>query len=226
MRFLKFQKLKLFPTMNWIDNLYKETRQVWENHGKDKRGYAIFYSPVKVSPFIALIGINPGGDEKSFDENEVDVPQKHQYLTDNYPLAVKMKTIFAAAGMLKDLEESVKFNLLFFRSKEAHEIVNKQLIEYSIRKALEIIDHLKPKIIITEGFTVFDKLKVTKMLNEFALYDEDMKPLIVVAKAKGDTPLIGLKHPSSGYTHLTGKELTAMGKHLHNIIHEIQLEKS
>lgn len=211
--------------MEWVENLYKETKQVWQEAGRDKRGYAIFYSPVRVNPFIALIGINPGGDENSFDENNVVVPDKHEYFTDSYALAEKMKKMFTAAGMLKELEESVKFNLLFFRSKEAHEIKAKNLIEYSKRKVLEILDHLKPKVIITEGFLVFDKLKITKEQEEFTLCDEDHKALIFVAKAKCDIPLIGLRHPSSGQSHLSDKDLVTMGKHLKKIIsHGLHLE--
>lgn len=204
--------------MEWVENLYKQTKIVWEEAGRDPRGYAIFYSPVRLNPFIALIGVNPGGGAESFDETTKGPPTKHEYFREAYPMAEKMKRIFSAAGMLPELEESVKFNLLFFRSREAKDIKDKHLIAYSREKALEILDFLKPKVIITEGFSVFDTLKVTKEEADLTLFGQDRSPLIFVAKAKGNIPLIGLKHPSSGHTHVSEKDLEDMGKHLNEVV--------
>jgi len=210
--------------MQWVQDLYKQTKEVWEENGRDPKGYAIFYSPVKINPLIALIGINPGGTESSFNENDLKVPEQHEYFVDDYSMARKMKKIFEAGDMLKELKESVKFNLIFFRSKEIKDLTNKTLISYSKKKATEIVRQLSPKVIITEGFMVFDQLKVSREQEEFTLYSENRKPLMYVSKAMNEIPLIGLKHPSSKYNPLTDADLVTMGKHLNKLIkYELQL---
>lgn len=84
--------------MNWISKLYEETRQTWIDNGKDPSGYAIFYSPVKINPTITLIGYNPGGNEKDFDENNLTAPLEHEYFTQNYKLARNVRYIFEQAA--------------------------------------------------------------------------------------------------------------------------------
>src|ERR1035437_9069020 len=166
--------------MDWITNLYNETRKVWKSGGKDPKGYAIFYSPVKIKPTIALIGYNPGGDEKSFDEENVSVPREHEYFTDNYKLAKNVKKIFETADSIHELEQSVKFNLIFFRSKLAKDINNKQMIDFCENNVLYILNEIKPKYIITEGFNTFEKLKKLLKGTEQQVIKFNNKAIMVV----------------------------------------------
>jgi hypothetical protein len=39
--------------MNWTELLYNESKQLWINSGKNPKGYAIFYSPVRKNPKLS-----------------------------------------------------------------------------------------------------------------------------------------------------------------------------
>lgn len=67
--------------MEWVEQLYQETKQKWEAAGKPKAGYALFYSPVRENVKMALIGYNPGGDEHSFNAEAVKPPPSMNTLT-------------------------------------------------------------------------------------------------------------------------------------------------
>ena len=80
--------------MDWVKQLYDETKKSWKENEEDaKGGFAIFYSPVKINPTIALIGYNPGGDEKDFNEQNISIPLQHEYFTENYKIAEQIKKI-------------------------------------------------------------------------------------------------------------------------------------
>ena len=85
--------------MEWVNNLYTETKRIWKENGENKNGYAIFYSPPVFNPDIMIVGYNPGGGENSFDESKASiVPKEHDYFpqkeSDDYPMAKKMRKIF------------------------------------------------------------------------------------------------------------------------------------
>ncbi len=181
--------------MEWIKNLYQETKQKWEEAGSDPSCFAIFYSQVIENAKIALIGYNPGGNEKDFNVQNINSPEKHEYIDQNYKLARNVRKIFEYAKLEKVLEDSVKFNLIFFRSKVAKDFTNKDLINYSEKKAIEILDKLRPKIIIAEGFDTFTRIIQLKkgLLVEDIYLDKKM----ILRKGKLDnTFVLGIIHPS------------------------------
>ena len=203
--------------MGWVTILYNETKELWEENGKDPRGFAIFYSPVILNPTVALIGYNPGGDETSFDETNITVPQENEYLTADYPLAKKVRKIFEDGDIMWALKDSVKFNLIFFRSKNEKDINDKEVIQFCEQKVLEILKEIKPKYIITEGFKTYDRLKKLLSANEESIEREGEKAILCIAKTKDNIPLLGMIHPTGAYG-ISDEILTHIGHELKNII--------
>lgn len=186
---------------------------LWEAHSEDyPSGYAVFYGPVHYMPDLMLIGLNPGGDERCFHgKKEIlcSSDEQMEYLKyrddPTYRIAGKTVTIFESVGLLKLLETSVKINLNFFRSKKWADLSMQHLKE-CLDLTLEIIDTLKPKVILCESLFVFDVLQ--KELNNnsirftpLSLRKNNRNRRIYVSTVQGDfaSPLIMI-----GITHLTG----------------------
>ena len=203
--------------MSWITDLYKETNEMRRQNGKDPKGYAIFYSPVVINPKIVLIGYNPGGDESSFDEKNINIPAEHEYISSDYKMARNVKKIFEAADLKDELSKSVKFNLIFFRTKLAKDINNKMLIRFSEQKALDVLERLQPENIIAEGFKTYERLK--KLLpadnEEIIRYKE--RAILIRSMTSNRRNLVGMKHPS-GARGVSNAVLEEIGKNLKNII--------
>ncbi len=207
--------------MNWIQNLYEETKQKWMEFGKNPSGYAIFYTPVNEKPTIALIGYNPGGDSSSFDENSISVPLQHEYFLEDYKLAKNVKKIFAAADSMQILEASVKFNLIFFRSKKAEDFNNSELIQYCKDKVVEILFQIKPKLIITEGFKTYAELsKLVGIQNEKIVRYHD-KAIMIIGRTENGTLTAGMIHPS-GARGVSDAMLCRIGEELKCVIESLQ----
>ena len=158
-----------------------------------------------------------GGDENSFNEEIISIPKEHEYFTENYKLARNVKFIFEEANLTSILKDRVKFNLLFFRSKTAKDIQDKNLIQFSEEKVLEILNELKPKYIVTEGFDTFEKLKELVNGTEEELIKTDNRAILVVGIAGDGTPLIEMIHPS-GARGISNSILKAMGDNLKVLI--------
>jgi len=209
--------------MEWIDMLYAETNELWKENGSDKKGYSIFYSPPVFNPDIMIVGYNPGGGENSFDESNASiVPKEHDYFppNGNYPLARNMRKIFEFAGMTEKLRGSVKFNLIFFRSRNKKEITkNKNLIDFCKNETNKIIINLKPKLILAEGIDTYKELLgITKGYNEKdqVFTDKNDKTIHISSTGKtegGAIKIIGIIHPSGGYG-ISDDMLTEIGKNI------------
>jgi len=209
--------------MEWVNKLYSETDKIWKENGKDKNGYSIFYSPVKSEPDILIIGYNPGGDESAFIESEIGVPKEHEYFSEkdgDYRLAKQMKKIFGNADMLDKLRQSVKFNLIFFRSKNIKELsASKELINFCKNKTREIIDKLQPKLILAEGFETYEELlKLTKgnkktIYQNFPVKDDKQKCISCIGETGDGIKIIGIIHPSGGHG-ISDEMLTQIGKNI------------
>lgn len=203
--------------MEWVTNLYTETKELWKQKGKDPKGFAIFYSPVILNPTVAIIGFNPGGDENSFSEKNITVPIQNEYLTAEYPMAKKVRKIFEAGDIMWALEDSVKFNLIFFRSKNEKDINDKKIIQFCEQKVLEILKEIKPKYIITEGFKTYERLKKLLRANGERTISEDRKAILCISKTKENVPLLGMIHPTGAHG-ISDEILGHIGMELKSII--------
>src|SRR6185437_442194 len=203
--------------MEWVTNLYNETKGFWNQKGKDPKGFAIFYSPVILNPTVALIGFNPGGDENSFSEKNITVPIQNEYLTADYPMAKKVRKIFEAGNIMWALKDSVKFNLIFFRSKNEKDITDKEIIQFCEQKVLKILKEIKPKYIITEGFKTYERLRNLLSAKEEKIIKEGEKAILCISKTKENIPLLGMIHPTGAHG-ISDEILTHIGFELKSII--------
>lgn len=198
-----------------VKDIYCETYEFWKKN-KDRyknsdKGFAVFYSPVKINPKLMIIGLNPGwkkGDE--FNEKKAcEIPEKHDYVAyegqmDDYDLAIIQRDFFKQMDLTEELQNSVKLNLIFFRTSDTTELkslnIYKELKAFSKDKVKLIIDTIRPRIILTEGIGVFDEL-----IGMFGATDQetlisDVKGRILDSAKIGNSLIVGMIHPSGKFT--------------------------
>lgn len=192
----------------WAEDLLEEVdKKHWSlkgNYNLWESGWGVFYSPVVPNPHIMIIGYNLGGGEEDFNRAWAkQIPAEHEYLAENYPLAVKMRKLFESINKLSLLQGSVKLNLIFFRSKDEKQWksidrdVRKDMETFCFSKVKEIINKLKPKIIITEGIETYDILtnEILTTCEEIKCISEKGRRIYCKSKCEDNT-VIGLIHPT------------------------------
>jgi hypothetical protein len=120
-------------------------------------------------PDLFILGSNPGYNPADlYDDEILTWPTENEYTTQNWPLATKLRSIFANAGLESLLERSLGTNRLFFKSKslDRHETglgwadnpkaIREQLEAYCAYELEQLIELIKPKIILVLGLSVFD----------------------------------------------------------------------
>ncbi len=153
----------------WAEELLDEVYEKWETCGRrydfSEYGFRVFYSPVYAGPDMMIIGHNPDSDDKPFcSEHDHQLPDFHEYLYHESRIARKMKYLFESIERYDWLENSVKLNLVFFKSENEAQWaamereLRHELEMFCFRKVNDIIDTLKPRYIVTEGIKVFDIL--------------------------------------------------------------------
>ena len=197
----------------WAQGLLMEVCAKWENNKGNydfsESGFSVFYSPVRQSPELMIIGYNPGGDETSFCKaRDLCVPVTHEYIDyksdRKYPIAGKMYNLFENISKSDWLERSVKLNVLFFRSKSEQQWntikkdVRKDLKEFSYMKVKEIADVLTPKFILTEGIKTFNILtNIILCCSEKPVFEQGRGNRAIYARSRyNDIKIIGLIHPT------------------------------
>lgn len=187
----------------WAQEITIEVDKMWKDHSFLKDGYAVFYSPVIANPRLLIVGFNPGGDHSSFDRRKAsEVPEHHEYLTQNYAIAKKMRNLFQTIGKFSILEQSVKTNLLFFRSRSIsqwHEInpqVRNKLEQFCASKLREIIDVLRPQFILAEGIKTYTHLRALLSFEDEETVIKSKNRTLFAAIQNQETTLIGIIHPT------------------------------
>jgi hypothetical protein len=197
----------------WAKGIREETLGKWDSlkdkYNFSKYGFDVFYSPIFENPDLMILGYNPGGDEDSnfTPESALATRLEHEYFTENYRLAVMMKTIFHKIDKIELLRKSVKLNLIFFRSRNKNQYITipknirNEMEEFCFDKINQIISRLNPKVIITEGVQTFDILKRILEKSGLLFLSEPRKPeekgRRVCCKAEaGSMKIIGLLHLS------------------------------
>jgi hypothetical protein len=190
----------------WASNLVSDVHNQWkslqEKHGCFSSGYSVFYSPVSSNPALMVIGFNPGGGADSFDETKANqIPQEHDYFVHDYALAKKMRDLFSSIGKSDLLKNSVKTNLIFFRTKSQDDwnavepVVRKQIEMYCRDKVLEMIEVMKPRLILSEGIETYLTLKRALGIQEDEALESQGRSLFLKAKSSS-LKLLGIIHPS------------------------------
>jgi len=191
----------------WAEKITMDVYDAWKSKFPWDPGFKVFYSPVYLKPQIVVVGHNPGGGEQAFTEDKqkfergnFSLPLVHEYICENYPIAKKMRNFFE--GNLRLLETSVKFNLFFFRSKDIEELgkmdtkLKNEMKKFCYNKFLEIINFLKPKMIILEGLATYDI--INKNVVQFSSESNFVigKRRLASMAMWGDIFVYGIVHPT------------------------------
>lgn len=133
------------------------------------KGIQLYFSPLKESE-VLFIGINPGaGYSKYYGRNvkRLKPLKKFEYNGQKYYLATQTKRVFRELGLRKQFSNAVKINQFPFATRNEKDL--KYLLEkygqehklYYISKqfVLQVINDVKPKLVICEGKSSFDRLK-------------------------------------------------------------------
>jgi hypothetical protein len=215
---------------DWAKNLTEEVDRKWEASAKEalgECGYAVFYSPVRMRPDLMIIGFNPGGRKDSFNRDEAkSIPNQHEYRTyrneQTYPIAGKMYKLFEDLKNVRLLEQSVKTNIIFFRTKDEKQWkslehgMKSKLEAFCMKKVKEIVETLEPRLIFTEGFQAFDRLKRTLLLSEKKpVVSEGKRKRRIVHRANNEAyRLFGMRHPTGQWSRPSEEEWKVIKRQL------------
>jgi hypothetical protein len=112
---------------------------------------------------LLILGLNPGGSDDSNASNEQWSSERgNAYLVEDWSSAIQGKvvslfqSIESKTGMASLLERSITSNLIPFRSPQWDQLPNQEAaIEFSRDLWFQLINELKPKVILTLGSKVF-----------------------------------------------------------------------
>jgi hypothetical protein len=187
----------------WAKTLTAEVDKIWGEHSSLKDGYAVFYSPVIKDPKLLIVGFNPGGDSSSFNQQRAcQVPEHHEYLTEGYAIAKKMRLLFEAIEESNALEHSVKTNLLFFRSpsfshwQKIESQTRRKLEQFCASKVKEMVAVLQPRFILAEGIKTYNHLRNLLSFESEERVIKSKNRTLVVSTKRADLVLLGIIHPT------------------------------
>ena len=158
-----------------VAKINKKLKNICENNLEIKKiykGVQIYFSPVIIKPQFMFIGINPG--QGYFKQNKKPVfklkpLEKNEYIEiPDYNLSGDWNYVFSELKSKKKLEKSFKSNCYYFATANYIELKNMLKIikqkykididELSKKWTREMIDIIKPNLIICEGFQAFSRL--------------------------------------------------------------------
>lgn len=154
------QILEAARTNPEIDTLYK--------------GCQLLYSPLIQNPKILLIGFNPGGGyfkHHGFMAENFEPMSAMEYYLNKHSLGEQTKDLFRQAGREGDLEHyTVKINFYYWATdnvadfnkllKLLPEGLSQKIFHQARVWTKQLINGLRPEMIITEGFKAYDEIAV------------------------------------------------------------------
>lgn len=144
-------------------------KELEQPEGKLYKGIQLYFLPLRESE-ILFIGINPGIGYSKYNNKNVkrlNPLEKFEYNGQKYLLATQTKKVFTELGLGFQFSQAVKINQFPFATADEKNL-NKLLDKYgkthklyylSKRFVLQTIEEVKPKLIICEGKSSFDRLK-------------------------------------------------------------------
>jgi hypothetical protein len=186
----------------------EECRQLWEELEGEypfwRSGFNVFYSPVQLPVRVVILGANPGGGPDVFDLGRAStIPASHEYFQYVYPMARRMRDLFAKAGDQEALERSLKLNLNFFRSRDLQEWLSApagarlKMEQFSQRKVQEILDRVAAPVVLAEGMATFDRVaELLRASNPDVLVRSGASRAYARARIPGNGRLVGIVHPT------------------------------
>lgn len=138
------------------------------------KGCQLLFSPLLERPKILLVGFNPGGGYYNWHGKiveEIQPLQALEYYLNSHPLAEQTKSLFRQAGREEDLQyHTVKTNFYYWATdnvadfnqllKLLPEELNRRIFHQARVWTKQLINGLRPEMIIAEGFKAYDEIAV------------------------------------------------------------------
>lgn len=149
-----------------FENIHNQMEELDESLYK---GIQLYLSPL-YNANILFIGINPGAGYFNYMKKIVkrlNPLKKFEYVGQKYYLATQTKKIFKELRMENDFSNAVKINHFPFATRDLKDLkvllekydANFKLYYLSREFVVDTIEKVKPKLIICEGKSSFDRLK-------------------------------------------------------------------
>jgi len=162
------------------DEVQNYHKLILEAASKDSRveelykGCQILFSPLIKKPKYLLIGFNPGGGYYKWHGKIVEAfgpMQGLEYYLNKHSLGEQTKSLFSMAGKEQDLKNSaVKINFYPWATNNVAEFnelmkllpkdLSSKLFHLARVWTKNLIENIKPKTIVCEGFKAFDEVQV------------------------------------------------------------------
>ena len=216
----------------YCEVLYSRTRKLWRSlegqYPTWKCRFSILYGPPTFRPDLLIVGRNPGFNADDLCGEEILTwPRENEYTNKHWPLARKVRSIFADSDLESLLEHSLGTNQLFFKSKiiGRHENglgwadnsldMRRRLEAYCFRELQGLIHNLEPRAILTLGLSVFDDIAEDRLRDVRGAKGRRVAAIGGVCGTK----VIGIIHPTGAQVSkedwaVVAKELSAeLGSH-------------
>ena len=216
----------------WASELNKEMFEKWKCYENKsdllRHGFNIFSSPVHVNPTVMIITLNPGGDKDfkyypqydQYKKGKFDTVDNNNCIYNCSNFFTKLLDIFAPYHY-KILDESVRMQILFYRSKnielwnkkfKSDKKTKKELESYCYDKTIEGIKLIKPKLLLIAGIETFHRLNKNKNMVQkepcIESYGKDNREREIYFETTwpdGNIPILTIIHPSRFTNHSKGK---------------------
>lgn len=197
----------------YCESVYLRTQEFWNR----LRGelptwgcrFSILYGPPVPNPDLMIIGANPGFNPEDLYDDEIRTwPTANEYWMQQWPLAVQLRKMFAAAGAESQLQNAVGTNLLFFKSRSLgkHESglgwednpgpVRRQVEDFCREEVLGLMDALQPKAILALGLSTFDRIVDSTEHVLYSMSDRQSRRRVFAVGTGFGRRVIGLIHPT------------------------------
>lgn len=160
--------LKLIERVKEFESSLVNEKTLEQPLKKYYRGIQILLSPLHESTDFMLIGINPGAgyfNEQGKNVKRFSPLKNFEYLKYNYSLARETRKVFEMAQLSDKLKNAVKTNCFYLATQNQHDLHKllshlKDLNAYTLSRKWtdELIEIVRPKIIIAEGIYAFNSL--------------------------------------------------------------------
>lgn len=217
----------------WATSLIKNFYNQWESKYKWKKGFKIFYGPVRKNPNLMILSYNPGGgidnftreDHHRYEAGDFSPPKINSYIVRKNHMAKRMQDFFS--GNEKMLKESVILPVLFFRSKNKKEWRESFPKEKRIKAEKlcfslldEIITKINPEKFLIMGIDTFEtlennffgKLPIDEVFH--SQYGEKRERLYIKSHWNGK-PIFVIRHPTG--SRISIKDWEKAKKHFFKI---------
>ncbi|MBA2935648.1 hypothetical protein HZF05_16310 [Sphingomonas sp. CGMCC 1.13654] len=191
--------------------LYGRVNEMWGKHREDlfggACGFDVLSGPPAYRPAVMIIGANPGFGAHDHRPSEDTTWPVTSYISEaQWPLAIKIRSIFAEAGRSDALDTAIQTNFLFFKSSSINAgpgsrypwsdvapMVRMKLERWSAEEIKDLIRVLEPALIIVLGTATFNAHAHHRRT---VLRDRTGKRDLLLEGIIAERPAIGILHPT------------------------------